>query len=80
MYTHRVRAAATGAGVSCLIHSGAQHLCFVFSRLVLLNLSETTRDSSVACANFRRCNRRLLVVGWIVCDPRGSYAIHVRRI
>ena len=44
------------AGVSCLIHSGAQHLVFIFSLLVLLKLTEATRDSSMAYANFRTCD------------------------
>ena len=83
MYTHRVYAAATRAGVSCLSSSGAEHLVFIFCRFVLLKLSEATRDSSMAYANFRRCDAAVYYswVGrmrstWVVCDPFGSYSIH----
>lgn len=63
MYTRCVDATATRAGVSCLFHSGAQHLALFFSRLALLNLIEATRDSSMAHANFRTCETAVATRG-----------------
>ena len=40
MYTRHAYATAPPAGVSCLSYSGAQHLALLFSRLLLLKLSE----------------------------------------
>ena len=79
VYEPRIRHShASGGVVSLLIRCVAPLLCFV-SRLVLLEFSEATRDSSMAYANFRICNGAG-ASRWIVCDPLDSYAIHRVRI